>query len=270
MQKIVFNAHYLMYLDTAVAEYWRALALPYEEAMRHLGGDLYVKKAMLEFNSSARWDDRLEVALRCARVGTSSMLFSGAIFRAGQALVTGELVYVFADPTTQTSRPVPQPLRDILAGFEAGEPMVQIRTGGWDELGGQASYLRTRVFVEEQQIPAELEWDAADATATHAVACNRLGQPVATGRLLAPAAGVARIGRMAVARGLRGVGIGRQVLDALVALATARGDGRVVLHAQHGAERFYSRLGFSASGEPFIEAGIRHVEMTAELSKHGS
>ena len=54
MQKIVFNGHYLMYLDTAVADYWRALSLPYEETMHALGGDLYVKKATLEYNASAR------------------------------------------------------------------------------------------------------------------------------------------------------------------------------------------------------------------------
>ena len=56
MQKIVFNAHYLMYFDTAIADYWRAMALPYEEAMLSLGGDLYVRKATVEFNASARVD----------------------------------------------------------------------------------------------------------------------------------------------------------------------------------------------------------------------
>jgi YbgC/YbaW family acyl-CoA thioester hydrolase len=78
MQKIVFNAHYLMYFDTAVADYWRALALPYEEAMHQLGGDLYVKKATVEFHASARMDDQLDIGMRCSRVGTSSMLFQGA------------------------------------------------------------------------------------------------------------------------------------------------------------------------------------------------
>ena len=67
MQKIVFNAHYLMYFDTAVADYWRALAMPYEEGMHQLEGDLYVKKATVEFNASARMDDRLDVGLKCAR-----------------------------------------------------------------------------------------------------------------------------------------------------------------------------------------------------------
>ena len=66
MQKIVFNGHYLMYLDTAMADYWRVLALPYEEAMHQLGGDLYVKKAAVEYHGSARYDDSLDVGLKCA------------------------------------------------------------------------------------------------------------------------------------------------------------------------------------------------------------
>ncbi|MEY3794351.1 MAG: hypothetical protein RLZZ521_1680, partial [Pseudomonadota bacterium] len=58
LQKIVFNGHYLMYFDTAMADYWRALAIPYEDTMHHLGGDLYVKKASLEYHASAQYDDR--------------------------------------------------------------------------------------------------------------------------------------------------------------------------------------------------------------------
>jgi YbgC/YbaW family acyl-CoA thioester hydrolase len=265
MQKIVFNAHYLMYFDTAVADYWRALALPYEEAMHLLEGDLYVKKATVEFHASARMDDQLEVALRCARIGTSSMQFLGAIFRGDQLLITCELVYVFADPATQTSRPVPQALREILQGYEAGEPVLQVRTGPWSQLGEDAARIRTRVFVEEQNIPAEMEWDADDATAVHAVAYNRLGQPLATGRLLQPAPGVAKIGRMAVHQVLRGAGLGEQVLAALLEVAHARGDREAVLHAQRSAEGFYRRLGFRPRGEPFDEVGIPHVEMAAPL-----
>ena len=265
MQKIVFNAHYLMYFDTAVADYWRALALPYEEAMHQLGGDLYVKKATVEFHASARMDDRLDVGLRCARVGNSSMLFEGAIFRAGQLLITCELLYVFADPATQTSRPVPPALRAILSGYEAGEAMVTVRTGPWSELKEDASRIRTRVFVQEQGIPAEEEWDDADATALHAVAYNHLGQPLATGRLLQGAPGQAKIGRVAVHEVRRGPGVGQAVRAALLEAATRRGDGEVVLHAQRSAENFYRRLGFAVHGDPFDEVGIPHVEMRAAL-----
>ncbi|RYF19214.1 MAG: YbgC/FadM family acyl-CoA thioesterase [Comamonadaceae bacterium] len=265
MQKIVFNAHYLMYFDTAVADYWRALAMPYEEGMHQLEGDLYVKKATVEFHASARMDDRLDVAMKCARIGNSSMLFEGAIFRGEDLLITCELVYVFADPATQTSRPVPQALRDLLTGFEAGEPMLQVRTGTWAELGTDAGRLRTEVFVKEQRIPVELEWDEADAVAEHAVAYNRLGQPVATGRLLPAEEGVAKIGRMAVHQVLRGCGFGEQVMRALAALAQRRGDRAIELHAQRTAREFYAKLGFEPRGEPFEEAGIPHVTMRSAL-----
>ena len=265
MQKIVFNAHYLMYLDTAVADYWRALALPYEEAMQLLGGDLYVKKATVEFHASALMDDRLEVALRCGRVGTSSMTFNAGIYRGDELLITAELIYVFADPATQTSRPVPEAMRAILAGYEAGEAMFEVRTGGWAELGDEARRIRTEVFMQEQRIPAEMEWDDADAGAIHAVAFNRLGQAVATGRLLQARPGVARIGRMAVHRMLRGSGVGRQVLQTLLAAAAGRGDREAVLNAQRSAQAFYTGLGFAPRGEAFEEAGIAHIEMARAL-----
>lgn len=265
MQQIVFNAHYMMYVDTAVAEYWRALALPYDDTMQLLGGDTYVKKATLEFHGSARMDDRLDVALKCNRIGNSSMLFSSAIFRGDELLIGCELVYVFADPATQTSRPVPPRLREVLTGYEAGEPMVELRTGGWPELGADAKRLRTEIFVHEQRIPPDLEWDDGDAGALHTVAYNRFGQAIATGRLLQERAGVARIGRVAVHRVLRGSGIGRQVMRALLDSAAARGDREVVLHAQRSAEDFYRGLGFSPRGEPFDEAGIEHIEMARPL-----
>ncbi|MDP1742508.1 YbgC/FadM family acyl-CoA thioesterase [Polaromonas sp.] len=265
MQKIVFNAHYLMYFDTAVADYWRALALPYEEAMHQLGGDLYVKKATVEYHGSARCDDQIDIGMKCARIGNSSMVFTGAIFRGDALLISCELVYVFADPATQTSRPVPQALRDILTGFEAGDAMVTIKTGAWSELGEHAGVIRTAVFIKEQGIPMDMEWDEADATAIHAVAYNGLGQPIATGRLLQHAPGSAKIGRMAVNRVLRGASLGRGLLQALVAQAEQRGDTEVLLHAQRSAEGFYARLGFTPRGEVFDEVEIPHIEMVRNL-----
>jgi len=264
-QKIVFNAHYLMYFDTAVAGYWRALAMPYEEAMHLLQGDIYLKKTTVEFHASARMDEQLAVALRCSRVGTSSMTFLGAIYRGEELLVTCDLVYVFADPATQTSRPVAQALRDMLAAYEAGEPMLRVKTGSWQELGADAGRIRTEVFVREQRIPADLEWDEADAVAVHAVAYNRLDQAVATGRLLPASGGEAKVGRMAVHSVLRGCGIGEQVLRALAEAAGRRGDRVLKLHAQRTATDFYARLGFVPEGEPFEEAGIPHLTMARAL-----
>ncbi len=265
LQQIVFNGHYLMYFDTAVAGYWRAMALPYHDAMALLGGDLYVRKATLEYEGSARFDEQLEIGMRCGPIGNSSMRLQAAVFRGERRLVLGELVYVFADPATQTSRPVPALLRQTLQAFEAGESMFEVRSGGWEALGRDASALRQAVFVAEQGIPAELELDAADAQALHAVAYNRLGQALGTGRLLQHAPGVGRIGRMAVLGSVRGAGLGRPLLDRLVQLARERGDHEVMLHAQSSAIGFYDRAGFKAQGPTFEEAGIVHQEMTLSL-----
>ena len=265
MQKIVFNGHYLMYFDTAVAGYWRSMALPYTQTMEYLNGDLFVRKSTLEYHASARYDDVLDIGMRCGRIGNSSILFQAAAFRAEELLVSGELVYVFADPHAQTSKPVPQELRDVLQGFEAGKPMVNVRVGGWAELGRDAQAIRTAVFVQEQKIPAEMEWDAADESCTHAVAYNRFGMPLGTGRLLEHVPGVAKIGRMAVAQTMRGSRIGRAVLDALMQAARERAEREVILHAQMTAAPFYARAGFTQRGPIFEEAGIPHVEMVRTL-----
>ena len=264
-QKIVFNGHYLMYFDTAVAGYWRALAMPYAQTMEQLGGDMYVRKATLEYLASAAYDDVLHVGMRCARIGNSSVLFSGAAFRQDQLLVSCELMYVFADPHSQTSRPVPQALRDAFLGFEAGQDMVEVRLGSWAELGPDARAIRSEVFVQEQKIPAALKWDEADAGCTHAVAYNRFGLPLATGRWVQQAPGVAKIGRMAVIAPLRSAAVGGQVLQALMRSAKASGNEQVVLHAQTSASAFYSRAGFMVRGQVFEEAGIAHVEMVRPL-----
>jgi YbgC/YbaW family acyl-CoA thioester hydrolase len=265
MQKIVFNAHYLMYFDTAIAEYWRALALPYEEAMHQMGGDLYVKKASLQYEGSARFDDQLNIGLKCVRIGRSSIEFAGAVFRADSLLVKGELIYVFADPSTQVSQPVPDVLRELLTGYETGQKSYTVTEGSWGELGGGATQLRVEVFVHEQGVPIELECDAADADAIHAVARNHLGQVLATGRLLTYAPGIGKIGRMAVKRVMRGSGLGRVMLDTLSSAAAHRGDREIVLHAQRSAVGFYQRAGFVCRGEPFEEAGIPHIEMFRSL-----
>lgn len=265
VQRIVFNAHYLTYFDVAITEYWRALAMPYDDAMAQLGGELYLKKASVEFNASAHMDDQLDVGMSCTRIGTSSMSMTGAIFRGEELLITGELIYVFADAATQTSKPIPAEFRALIQAYEDGDAVTSVRVGGWSDLGDAARRIRTAVFVEEQKIPLELEWDEADATAVHAVAFNRLGQPVATGRLLSAAPGVAKIGRMAVHRVLRGTGVGRDILTRLMQAARERGDQTLRLSAQRTAIGFYTRLGYQATSEPYEEAGIPHVDMEIRL-----
>ena len=264
-QQIVFNGHYLAYFDTAVGGYWRALALPYADTMKALGGDLFVRKATLEYLGSARYDDQLEIGVRCLRVGTSSMTVSCAVFRGDVLLVHGELVYVFADPLTQTPQAIPHALRAVFDSFEAGEPVITVTVGSWAELGEPAHAIRQAVFVDEQRIPAEMEWDEADEHCLHAVAFNRFGVALATGRLLEHVPGVAKIGRMAVMRSLRGGHIGRELLEALMRVAKAQGHREVLLHAQLSAVGFYARAGFAQRGDAFDEAGIGHVEMVKGL-----
>ena len=263
-QKIVFNAHYLMYADVAVTEYWRQMAMPYAQSWSTLGGELFVKKATVTYHASAQMGDVLDIGIRCVRQGNTSLQFEAGIFRGQQLLNTVELVYVFAD-AAQQPQPLPQTLRDMLAAFEAGESMVELRSGNWNDLGRLAERLRMKVFVKEQGVPREIEIDEFDTMCRHVVVVNRLGHAVATGRLVSDAPGVARIGRMAVARELRGSRVGRQVLDALVQAARDRGDTHAVLHAQVHAQNFYARAGFVPEGAVYEEAGIDHITMRMTL-----
>jgi YbgC/YbaW family acyl-CoA thioester hydrolase len=271
MQKIVFNAHYLMYFDTAISDYWRALGLPYEDAMRHLGGDLYVKKATLEYAGSAQFDDRIDIALKCARIGNSSITFEGACFleasraASNKSLVEYELIYVFADPQTQTSRPVPAALRALLIDYEAGGGAVRIETGDWLGLGEHSMRLRTAVFAQEQGISQALMGDADDAAAIHAVSINGVGQIVACGRLVKRSGGVGQIGRVAVHRALRGGGIGLMLLQALENAAREHGVKEIMLHAQRRAEGFYQRAGYAPFGDIFEDAGMPHIGFRKSL-----
>ncbi len=269
MQKIVFNGHYLMYFDTAMADYWRALGFAYEESMHQLGGDLYVKKASVEYAASARYDDILDIGLACSRIGNSSLTFTGGIFAGDKLLVSGELVYVYANPATQSSQPLPAVLRELFTRFEAGEQMTRTEVGDWQTLGQDAGRLRKEVFVQEQGIDEADEWDAHDATALHTVVYNHLNMPIATARLLVGPVingqSSAKIGRMAVKRVLRGTGLGLQALNALAQRAQARGDTLVLLHAQCSAAGFYTKAGFMQHGTPFDEVGIPHVEMRRSL-----
>lgn len=270
MQAIVFNAHYLMYLDTAITEYWRQSALPYHESFLALGGDIVVRKATVDFISSARMDDVLDIGMRFVEAGRSSMRFQGGIFRGDELLATGELAYVYIDPHapkgTKPSREVPQALRDALAAFEQGDDMVHTHLGDWASVRERAMPLRHTVFALEQGIPADLMSDAADATAHHVLLTNRLGVALATGRLVPLDGGTnGQIGRMAVLASQRSQQLGGQMLQALLAHARQVGMTEVLLHAQAGAVRFYARHGFKAHGEPFEEAGLAHQTMVLAL-----
>ena len=117
--------------------------------------------------------------------------------------------------------------------------------------------VRETVFVQEQQVPLELEWDALDPQCVHVLARDAAGQPIGTGRLTPEH----KIGRMAVLAPWRGRGVGDALLLALLAAARERGWREVSLHAQVSAQDFYARHGFLPLGERFEEAGIGHQTM---------
>ncbi len=124
MQKIVFNGHYLTYIDTAIAEYWRGIGLPYPQGyVEHYGSDIFLRKATLDYLGSARYDDLLEVCCRVARLGRSSMTFAFEIYRESEdaPLVTAELVYVNADSSMKAA-PLPEELRSRVTVYERVAP----------------------------------------------------------------------------------------------------------------------------------------------------
>jgi predicted GNAT family N-acyltransferase len=131
----------------------------------------------------------------------------------------------------------------------------------WDTDGDRLAAIRLEVFVREQQVPEDLEWDGLDPQCVHAIAEDGRGAAIGTARLLPDGS----LGRMAVLRDWRGRGVGSALLEGLLEAARERGDAAASLHAQTHACRFYERHGFVRHGDEFMEAGIPHVEMTRRL-----
>ena len=131
----------------------------------------------------------------------------------------------------------------------------------WEEAATALRVVRTAVFIREQQVPEELEWDQFDAISVHALAMNDAEQPVGTARLLPDG----HIGRMAVLKEWRGQGLGSALLTKLLQVLVKRHQFQVQLHAQTSAIPFYKKFGFEIAGEEFIEAGIPHVKMTLSI-----
>ncbi|HZW14384.1 MAG TPA: GNAT family N-acetyltransferase [Noviherbaspirillum sp.] len=139
---------------------------------------------------------------------------------------------------------------------------MRIVVGDWETLRADAQPVRYDVFVQEQKVPLEMEWDEMDPLCRHAVAYGDEGKAIATGRLLPDG----HIGRMAVRAEKRGQGIGGTILRALMDEAKRRGDKAVMLNAQIHAEPFYTRFGFVREGQEFMEAGIPHIAMRHEFA----
>lgn len=141
-------------------------------------------------------------------------------------------------------------------------PTFVVRPVNWIASRDKLRAVRRAVFVEEQHVPEELEWDDADERAYHVLASDDEGEPVGTGRLKIDG----QIGRMAVAKAWRGRGVGAAILQALISLADKEGCRVVRLHAQTHALDFYAKHGFTAVGGEFDEAGIPHRAMELRLA----
>lgn len=140
--------------------------------------------------------------------------------------------------------------------------MIRIRLADFNADRDAIRELRFDVFVEEQGVPRELELDARDARCVHVLA---FFEESAVGTARIDFEHGARVGRLAVARPMRGRGIGSALMRRLHELARERGFASVWCHAQTGAEPFYAQLGYHAAGERFVEAGIEHVRMEKPL-----
>jgi predicted GNAT family N-acyltransferase len=137
----------------------------------------------------------------------------------------------------------------------------RVRMADWRVDEAKLKSVRHEVFCVEQSVPESLEWDGIDPRCTHALAEDDEGRPIGCGRLLPDG----YIGRLAVRAPWRGQGVGSAVLERLIALASERGDTKVMLNAQTHAMPFYARYGFTPFGEPFVEADIPHQAMEAAL-----
>ena len=141
------------------------------------------------------------------------------------------------------------------------KPRFTVKPASWTTDAATLCAIRLKVFVEEQHVPLELEWDGEDERCEHALAYAPDDTPIGTGRLLPGG----RIGRLAVIREWRGQGAGSALLEYFLELARRKGFTAVTLHAQTRATAFYARHGFEAHGEEFDDAGIPHVEMSRAL-----
>jgi predicted GNAT family N-acyltransferase len=136
-----------------------------------------------------------------------------------------------------------------------------IRSANWQDDGLLLRIIRETVFVKEQQVPVELEWDEFDSDCLHLLAIDTSGRPIGTARLLLDG----HIGRMAVLKEWRGKGVGSAMLRRILAETNDRHIRQAVLNAQTAAAGFYKKFGFQVVGEEFIDAGIPHVKMIREM-----
>jgi predicted GNAT family N-acyltransferase len=145
--------------------------------------------------------------------------------------------------------------------MKAARPDINTRLTSFAAAELEIRLVRDAVFGDEQKVPRELDWDGKDPACVQVLATAGDGDVIGTGRLQPDG----RIGRLAVLKPWRGHGAGVSMLRALIAEARKRGLTEVYLHAQVQAVPFYRRNGFKEAGTEFVEAGIRHINMTMRL-----
>lgn len=132
-----------------------------------------------------------------------------------------------------------------------------IRIASWQDEASILRIIRTAVFIHEQQIPEDLEWDEFDLISMHVLALNSNGQPIGTARFLPDG----HVGRMAVLKEWRGKGLGSAMLLRILEELRSQHMQKAILNAQTTAVKFYEKFGFQVSGKEFMEVGIPHVRM---------
>lgn len=135
-----------------------------------------------------------------------------------------------------------------------------ITTADWDKQKSVLREIRKTVFIEEQSVPADLEWDEFDTTSTHFLVTDN-DQPIATARLKPDG----QIGRMAVIKSHRRMGAGSNLLNYIVNYAKASGLKDIYCHAQVAVIDFYLKKEFKAIGDEFLDANIPHQAMFKKI-----
>ncbi|SEL57383.1 Predicted N-acyltransferase, GNAT family [Atopomonas hussainii] len=136
---------------------------------------------------------------------------------------------------------------------------IHVRLADWQADQALLTAIRQAVFIDEQAVPAELEWDAEDARCQHLLAMAG-DTAIGTARLLADG----HIGRVAVLKDWRGHQVGLKLMQAAMQLGLEQGMRVFLLSAQVHAIAFYERLGYQVTSEPYDDAGIPHVDMRYE------
>ncbi len=140
---------------------------------------------------------------------------------------------------------------------------IEITEVDWNSAKDQLSAIRTAVFIHEQQVPPELEWDGLDQSAKHLLAHDMKGKAVACARVLSGGS----IGRMAVLAAWRQQGVGSALLRAAIELCVKHGWRDISLSAQTHAIGFYEKAGFIACSDEYLDAGIPHCDMRLDTGR---